>query len=237
MIPRAARSAGADRLAYGALTLTEGGLWRLPELHFPGGVMIWRVCVSPSFLRSFSAAVVNTAKIKGRTTGCGFPYPLSLPPAAEAAFAAAFHPSPAFTSSTSPATFKQRRLLRFLLRLSLRLSRSVSLRIYSAAFPGAHAHVDLWAVPNVCPASPRASGSQGAFSTPGWKDAPGAGAVEFGTPWEGYASLDDLGRRAGHEPGGGVRFEALPAAELLEPFDYTCSLNLLFHGMRDPTLI
>ncbi|KAJ6619199.1 hypothetical protein B0H10DRAFT_1189012 [Mycena sp. CBHHK59/15] len=42
-------SPGAERLAYGARTLTEGGLQSLPQLHFPGGALI--VCV---LLRSFS---------------------------------------------------------------------------------------------------------------------------------------------------------------------------------------
>ncbi|KAJ6536511.1 hypothetical protein DFH09DRAFT_931199 [Mycena vulgaris] len=70
---------GAERLAYGARTLTEGGLQSLPQLHFPGGALI-----------GCSAGVVNTAKIKGThnamRTGML---------AAEAAFAA-LHPGAAF---------------------------------------------------------------------------------------------------------------------------------------------
>ncbi|KAJ7270712.1 FAD/NAD-P-binding domain-containing protein [Mycena haematopus] len=46
--------ADGERLAYGARTLTEGGLQSLPRLHFPGGALI-----------GCAAGVVNTAKIKG----------------------------------------------------------------------------------------------------------------------------------------------------------------------------
>ncbi|KAG6844846.1 hypothetical protein H0H87_003089 [Tephrocybe sp. NHM501043] len=46
--------AGAERLAYGARTLTEGGLQSVPRLHFPGGALI-----------GCSAGFVNVAKIKG----------------------------------------------------------------------------------------------------------------------------------------------------------------------------
>ncbi|KAG6875665.1 hypothetical protein C0992_002897 [Termitomyces sp. T32_za158] len=46
--------AGAERLAYGARTLNEGGLQSVPKLHFPGGALI-----------GCSAGFVNIAKIKG----------------------------------------------------------------------------------------------------------------------------------------------------------------------------
>ncbi|KAG6866150.1 hypothetical protein C0991_008104 [Blastosporella zonata] len=46
--------AGAERLTYGARTLTEGGLQSLPRLHFPGGALI-----------GCSAGFMNVAKIKG----------------------------------------------------------------------------------------------------------------------------------------------------------------------------
>ncbi|KAJ6461631.1 hypothetical protein DFH09DRAFT_1348019 [Mycena vulgaris] len=175
MIPCAARSAGAERLAFGALTLTEGGLR--------------------------SAAVVDTAKIKGLTKGCGRlrrapplprvrlhhiacpvqatpPPPLPPPPLPAASHATASNASDHSASSASESADRRSSE-----------AKTVSLRGYSAAFPGSHAHVDLWAVRNVCPASPRASGSQGAFSAPGGHDAPGAGAVELGTPWEGPNSF------------------------------------------------
>jgi electron-transferring-flavoprotein dehydrogenase len=47
-------SGDSTRLAYGARSLTEGGLQSLPQLHFPGGALI-----------GCSAGVVNVAKIKG----------------------------------------------------------------------------------------------------------------------------------------------------------------------------
>ncbi|KAJ6560790.1 hypothetical protein DFH09DRAFT_1482369 [Mycena vulgaris] len=46
---------GEERLAYGARTLTEGGLRSLPQLHFHSGTLI-----------ECSAGVVNTPKINGR---------------------------------------------------------------------------------------------------------------------------------------------------------------------------
>ncbi|KAJ7238105.1 hypothetical protein B0H12DRAFT_1025951 [Mycena haematopus] len=74
--------ADGERLAYGARTLTEGGLQSLPRLHFPGGALV-----------GCAAGVVNTAKIKGThnamRTGML---------AAEAAFAA-LHPSAQFVST------------------------------------------------------------------------------------------------------------------------------------------
>ncbi|KAJ6521389.1 FAD/NAD-P-binding domain-containing protein [Mycena vulgaris] len=118
---------GAERLAYGARTLTEGGLQSLPQLHFPGGALI-----------GCSAGVVNTAKIKGThnamRTGML---------AAEAAFAA-LHPGAAFVSTASPATFKPA-------ASESSEAEIVDLRAYSAAFPGSPAHADLWAVRNVRP--------------------------------------------------------------------------------------
>ncbi|KNZ75966.1 putative electron transfer flavoprotein-ubiquinone oxidoreductase, mitochondrial [Termitomyces sp. J132] len=45
---------GAERLAYGARTLNEGGLQSVPKLNFPGGALI-----------GCSAGFVNIAKIKG----------------------------------------------------------------------------------------------------------------------------------------------------------------------------
>ncbi|KAJ4001893.1 FAD/NAD-P-binding domain-containing protein [Lentinula boryana] len=50
----------STRLAYGARTLTEGGLQSLPLLHFPGGALI-----------GDSAGTVNVAKIKGVHTAMG----------------------------------------------------------------------------------------------------------------------------------------------------------------------
>lgn len=44
----------AERLAYAARVLTEGGLQSVPKLHFPGGALI-----------GCSAGFVNIAKIKG----------------------------------------------------------------------------------------------------------------------------------------------------------------------------
>ncbi|KAJ3782506.1 hypothetical protein GGU10DRAFT_363639, partial [Lentinula aff. detonsa] len=50
----------STRLAYGARTVTEGGLQSLPLLHFPGGALI-----------GDSAGTVNMAKIKGVHTAMG----------------------------------------------------------------------------------------------------------------------------------------------------------------------
>jgi electron-transferring-flavoprotein dehydrogenase len=47
-------SGPSTRLAYGARTLTEGGLQSVPTLHFPGGALI-----------GCSAGFMNVAKIKG----------------------------------------------------------------------------------------------------------------------------------------------------------------------------
>ncbi|KAJ7080923.1 FAD/NAD-P-binding domain-containing protein [Mycena belliarum] len=128
-------SPGAERLAYGARTLTEGGLQSLPQLDFPGGALI-----------GCSAGVINTAKIKGThnamRTGML---------AAEAAFSA-LHPSASFVSTASPATFKP--------SSSPETSETeitgtnngvISLKSYSAAFPGSPAHTDLWGVRNLRP--------------------------------------------------------------------------------------
>ncbi|KAJ7692938.1 hypothetical protein B0H17DRAFT_1168966 [Mycena rosella] len=125
---------GAERLAYGARTLTEGGLQSLPQLHFPGGALI-----------GCSAGVVNIAKIKGThnamRTGML---------AAEAAFAA-LHPSAAFVSTASPATFKPSPAEVEAETESADDHAPVSLAGYSAAFPGSPAYADLWAVRNVRP--------------------------------------------------------------------------------------
>ena len=48
---------GGKRIAYGARTLTEGGLQSLPKLSFPGGILI-----------GDSAGFLNVAKIKGNHT-------------------------------------------------------------------------------------------------------------------------------------------------------------------------
>ncbi|KAJ6597811.1 hypothetical protein DFH09DRAFT_1071775 [Mycena vulgaris] len=157
--------------------------------------------------RRCSAAVVNTAKIKGRTTGCGLslivepfyipdpflpppkppssrstppprsPPPHRLPHPSNAASFASSSASPSashatasnasdHSASSSASASADRRSPE---------AKTVSLRVYSAAFPGTHAHVELWAVRNVCPAPLRASGSQGAFSTPGWTRCSGGG--------------------------------------------------------------
>ncbi|KAJ6560800.1 hypothetical protein DFH09DRAFT_1083272 [Mycena vulgaris] len=168
------------------------GRQSLPQLHFPGGAMIGR-----------SAAMVNTAKIKGRTTGCGFilivepflipdpflpppkptlprstPPPRSPPPhrlprsrdaassASSSAAPSASHATASNASDHSASESADRRSSE---------AKAISLCAYSAAFPGSHAHADLWAVRNVCPASPRASGSQGAFSAPGRTRGSGGG--------------------------------------------------------------
>ncbi|KAJ7473470.1 FAD/NAD-P-binding domain-containing protein [Mycena latifolia] len=130
-------SPGAERLAYGARTLTEGGLQSLPQLHFPGGALI-----------GCSAGVVNTAKIKGThnamRTGML---------AAEAAFAA-LHPTAAFVSTASPATFKPSAATEQTessAETEPEPSEIVDLQSYSAAFPGSPVHADLWAVRNVRP--------------------------------------------------------------------------------------
>ncbi|KAJ7612102.1 FAD/NAD-P-binding domain-containing protein [Roridomyces roridus] len=120
---------GAERLAYGARSLTEGGLQSLPKLDFPGGALI-----------GCSAGVVNTAKIKGThnamRTGML---------AAETAFTA-LHPGTTFTPVASPATFTP----------STAESESevetISLAAYNSAFPQSPAHKDLWSVRNLRPA-------------------------------------------------------------------------------------
>ncbi|KAJ6562289.1 hypothetical protein B0H19DRAFT_1144084 [Mycena capillaripes] len=121
----------AERLAYGARTLTEGGLQCLPSrLDFPGGAVV-----------GCAAGVVNTAKIKGThnamRTGML---------AAEAAFAA-LHPSASFVSTASPETFKH-----VPVEDTTSTDAPLSLASYTTAFPGSPAHKDLWAVRNVRPA-------------------------------------------------------------------------------------
>ncbi|KAJ7934334.1 FAD/NAD-P-binding domain-containing protein [Mycena leptocephala] len=125
--------AGAERLAYGARALTEGGLQSLPRLDFPGGAVI-----------GCSAGVVNTAKIKGThnamQTGML---------AAEAAFAA-IHPSATFVSAASPETFKVSP--REEGEGSASADAPLSLTAYTASFRNSPAYNDLWAVRNVRPA-------------------------------------------------------------------------------------
>ncbi|KAJ6560749.1 hypothetical protein DFH09DRAFT_1083222 [Mycena vulgaris] len=83
-------------------------------------------------------------------------------------------------------------------------AKTISLPAYSAAFP-AHMRTRTSGPCATCARvrhAPRAC--RGHSLRRGEHDAPGAGAVEFGTQWEGPDSIDDLGRRAGHAPGGGV---------------------------------
>ncbi|KAJ6560891.1 hypothetical protein DFH09DRAFT_1364708 [Mycena vulgaris] len=115
---------GTKRLAYGALTLTEGGLQSLPPLYFPGCALM-RCIVLHSFhffppALSADADVVNTAKIKGTHSATqvslfGFWFfswrASELIGSAWTAMLAAFaalHPAAAFVSTASPATFKHR---------------------------------------------------------------------------------------------------------------------------------
>ncbi|KAJ7117976.1 hypothetical protein C8R43DRAFT_934255 [Mycena crocata] len=136
---RALLSEGADgkaeRLAYGARALTEGGLQSLPRLDFPGGAIV-----------GCAAGVVNTAKIKGThnamRTGML---------AAEAAFAA-LHPGAHFVSTASPETFKVEAREEEEETMNAAQPDIISLAAYSAAFPRSPAHKDLWAVRNVRPA-------------------------------------------------------------------------------------
>ncbi|KAJ6560901.1 hypothetical protein DFH09DRAFT_1364713 [Mycena vulgaris] len=144
---------GAECLAYGASTLTEGGLQSFPQLHFPGGALIGPASLFRRFLFiptvcKCSAGVVNTAKIKGThnaiRTGML---------AAEAAFPA-LHPGVAFVSTASPATFKHPASSESSASNPASEStqaETVNLRAYSAAFPGSPAHADLWAVRNALP--------------------------------------------------------------------------------------
>ncbi|KAJ7179749.1 FAD/NAD-P-binding domain-containing protein [Mycena filopes] len=115
-------SPGAERLAYGARALTEGGLQSLPRLDFPGGALI-----------GCAAGVVNTAKIKGThnamRTGML---------AAEAAFTA-LHPGTSFPIGPKESNAEDEHA-------------PISLAHYTAAFPQSPAHADLWAVRNVRPA-------------------------------------------------------------------------------------
>ncbi|KAJ7179724.1 YOR356Wp-like protein, partial [Mycena filopes] len=126
-------SPGAERLAYGARALTEGGLQSLPRLDFPGGALI-----------GCAAGVVNTAKIKGThnamRTGML---------AAEAAFTA-LHPGISFEPTAWSGSFDT--------PIGPKESDAedehapISLAHYTAAFPQSPAHADLWAVRNVRPA-------------------------------------------------------------------------------------
>ncbi|KAJ7435031.1 FAD/NAD-P-binding domain-containing protein [Mycena galericulata] len=141
-------SPGAERLAYGARALTEGGLQSLPRLDFPGGALV-----------GCAAGVVNTAKIKGThnamRTGML---------AAEAAFSA-LHPTAAFLSTASPRTFKPASSSSGSSQSPSTAASSesssdpetktpdiLSLRPYALAFPRSPAHTDLWGVRNVRPA-------------------------------------------------------------------------------------
>ncbi|KAJ7200876.1 FAD/NAD-P-binding domain-containing protein [Mycena pura] len=125
--------ASGERLAYGARSLTEGGLQCLPRLDFPGGALI-----------GCSAGVVNTAKIKGThnamRTGML---------AAEAAFAS-LHPGVAFEPVASPATFEPS--TESASDADAVPSDIISLAAYSRAFVGSPVYKDLWAVRNVRPA-------------------------------------------------------------------------------------
>ncbi|KAJ7907082.1 hypothetical protein B0H13DRAFT_2662519 [Mycena leptocephala] len=118
---------GAERLAYGARTLTEGGLQSLPRC---------------------SAGVVNTAKIKGThnamRTGML---------AAEAAFSA-LHPSASFVSTASPETFKvtPTKVEEGEGEGSASADAPLSLTAYTTSFRNSPAYNDLWAVRNVWPA-------------------------------------------------------------------------------------
>ncbi|KAJ6461623.1 hypothetical protein DFH09DRAFT_1114243 [Mycena vulgaris] len=175
----------ADRLVISGL--------RLSEFHFPGGAMIGR-----------STAAVNTAKIKRRTTGCGLilivepflipdpflpppkptlprstppprsPPPHRLPRSRDAASSASSSASPSASHATASNASDHSASESADRRSSE--AKAISLCAYSAAFPSSHAHADLWAVRNVCPASPRASGSQGAFSAPGRTRGSGGGS-------------------------------------------------------------
>ncbi|KAJ6489406.1 hypothetical protein DFH09DRAFT_1377502 [Mycena vulgaris] len=120
---------GAECLAYGASTLTEGGLQSFPQLHFPGGALI-----GPASL--FAVSYSFTGML-----------------AAEAAFPA-LHPGVAFVSTASPATFKHPASSESSASNPASEStqaETVNLRAYSAAFPGSPAHADLWAVRNALP--------------------------------------------------------------------------------------
>ncbi|KAJ7634511.1 FAD/NAD-P-binding domain-containing protein [Roridomyces roridus] len=120
---------GGERLAYGARSLTEGGLQSLPKLDFPGGALV-----------GCAAGVVNTAKIKGThnamRTGML---------AAETAFAA-LHPGTSFTAVASPATFTPAQ------GETESETETISLAAYNSSFPSSPAHKDLWGVRNLRPA-------------------------------------------------------------------------------------
>ncbi|KAF7289913.1 Electron transfer flavoprotein-ubiquinone oxidoreductase [Mycena indigotica] len=122
--------ASGERLAYGARSLTEGGIQCLPRLDFPGGALL-----------GCSAGVVNTAKIKGThnamRTGML---------AAETAFAE-LHPGATFVPIASPETFKPSGSSE-----STPDSEIVSLAPYNKAFVGSPVYKDLWTVRNVRPA-------------------------------------------------------------------------------------
>ncbi|KAJ7106520.1 hypothetical protein C8R44DRAFT_714895 [Mycena epipterygia] len=151
---------GAERLAYGARALTEGGLQSLPRLDFPGGALV-----------GCAAGVVNTAKIKG-THNAMWTGML----AAETAFAA-LHPGTPFVPVASPKTFSpqsnpdstgqfhpQPQNTSATASASSTASSSestdteteeqgiISLAPYTTSFPRSPAHADLWAVRNVRPA-------------------------------------------------------------------------------------
>ncbi|KAJ7036779.1 FAD/NAD-P-binding domain-containing protein [Mycena alexandri] len=134
---------GAERLAYGARALTEGGLQSLPRLDFPGGALV-----------GCAAGVVNTAKIKGThnamRTGML---------AAEATFTA-LHPGVVFTSTAWDGTFEDVKPASASANAATADTADsdsdshapLSLAHYTAAFPRSPAHADLWAVRNVRPA-------------------------------------------------------------------------------------
>ncbi|CAK5279771.1 unnamed protein product, partial [Mycena citricolor] len=123
---RALLGGKSERLAYGARTLTEGGLQSLPKLDFPGGALI-----------GCSAGVVNTAKIKGThnamRTGML---------AAESAFAA-LYPEAKFTSTGAPGVT--------LTPAEQTTDDIISLSSYSTAFPQSPVYKDLYEVRNVRP--------------------------------------------------------------------------------------
>ncbi|KAJ6560873.1 hypothetical protein DFH09DRAFT_1083338 [Mycena vulgaris] len=137
---------------------------RLSEFHFPGGAMIGR-----------STAAVDTAKIKGRTKGCGFilivepflipdpflpppkptlprstppprsPPPHRLPRSRDAASSASSSASPSASHATASNASDHSASESADRRSSE--AKAISLCADSAAFPGSHAHADLWAVP------------------------------------------------------------------------------------------
>ncbi|KAJ6461366.1 FAD/NAD-P-binding domain-containing protein [Mycena sanguinolenta] len=145
---------GGERVAYGARTLTEGGLQCLPRLDFPGGALL-----------GCAAGMVNVAKIKGTHNAMW-----SGMLAAEAAFAA-LHPSAKFVSTASPKTFA-------VTPESSSASESnsaegeeqgiISLSSYASAFPSSPAHTDLYATRNVRPAFNTRAGMWGGVAYAGF---------------------------------------------------------------------